>query len=37
MTKDQYKQSIKELVDKCDDSPLLDLIYRLLLKRFKQR
>lgn len=37
MTIDPNKQKIIDLIIKCDDSPLLDLIYRLLLKGFKQR
>ena len=32
MNKEQYIQIIEDLMDKCDDLTLLDLIYRLLCK-----
>lgn len=32
MTKEQYIQKISELLEKCNDIPLLDLILKLLHK-----
>lgn len=32
MTKDQYIQKIIDLLEQCNDIPLLDLIFRLLFK-----
>lgn len=34
MNKAEYIQKITDLMEKCNDIPLLDLIYRLLLKSF---
>jgi hypothetical protein len=34
--KEQYVQKITELLEKCNDLPLLDLIYQLLKKRSTQ-
>lgn len=32
MTKEQYIQSIVKLLNECNDIPLINLIYKLLLK-----
>lgn len=32
MTKEQYIEQITELMEKCNDIPLLDLIFKLLTK-----
>lgn len=32
ITKEQYIQQINDLMEKCNDIPLLDLIYKLLTK-----
>lgn len=34
MNKAEYIKKIAELIERCNDMPLLDLIYRLLLKSF---
>lgn len=34
MNKAEYVQKIAELMERCNDIPLLDLIYKLLLKSF---
>lgn len=34
MSKEEYIQEIAELMEQCNDIPLLDLIYKLLLKSF---
>lgn len=34
MSKEEYIKKIAELMELCNDMPLLDLIYRLLLKSF---
>ena len=34
MNKAEYIQKIAELMERCNDIPLLDLIYKLLLKSF---
>lgn len=34
--KEEYTQKIRELIEKCDDLSLLDLIYQLLKKRLTQ-
>ena len=34
MSKEEYIKKIAELIERCNDIPLLDLIYKLLLKSF---
>jgi len=34
MTKEQYIQNIIKMLNECNDIPLINLIYKLLLKSF---
>lgn len=34
MTKEQYIQNIVKMLNECNDIPLINLIYKLLLKSF---